>query len=154
MKNLLKPFIIILTILSLSACLKDTRDDTLVCEIPVTPYAAFKVVDQSSGEDLFFTATPKYQLKDFYAFTTQDKARHDTIKPKIYGTGTDRLFLIPLDYSKTKDTLIIKVANTPDDQFIYTVKKDLNPCGGSALDQAYFNNDAIVTTDGRYIIKK
>ena len=138
MKNFTKLFLAIASVLSLSACLKNTQDDTtIVCEPPVAPYAAFKVVDQASGEDLFFADKPKYQLKDFYAFKSGDKAHHDTIKPQIYSTGTNRIFLLPLDYSKTKDTLIIKVASTPDDQFAYTVVHNVGPCGGNALEKAY-----------------
>jgi hypothetical protein len=154
MKNPTKFFLAIITTLSFSACIKNADNNTLVCEPPVTTYAAFNITDQSTGDDLFFAANPKYQLKDFYAFTTKDKTRHDTIKPKIYNAGTVHVFLFPLDYSKSKDTLILKVANLADDQFAYTVNHNIGPCGGSALDKAYLNGTAIVTTDGKYILKK
>lgn len=150
-----KSFLMIAVITLLSACTKiNDKEQVLGCD-PVTSYARFQIADKLSGEDLFFSANPKYQLKDINLFKSSDKSYKDTIKTLVGGSGgSERYFLLRLNFNKPKDTLVVRIADTPNDQLIYTVKRANNPCEGDEIGQAYFNNTEVVIDKMKLIFKK
>ncbi|PYF75122.1 hypothetical protein [Pedobacter nutrimenti] len=135
-----------------------SKKERIICAAdPVSTYGAFRIVDQSTGTDLFFADHPKYSLKDIYAFKTKDLARHDTIRPIVFGKKeTIQAFILPLNFTKSRDTLILKIANTAEDKFIYTTKKATSQCSLNELDKIYLNNiEATYLKDQNvYILKK
>jgi hypothetical protein len=74
----------------------------------------------------------------------------------VYGTGSFQAFVIPLDFRKPKDTLILEIGNTPEDKFIYTTAKGTSPCSVGILDKIYLNDvEATYIKDQNvYILKK
>jgi len=146
-------FMIFALLLQLS-CSK--ADEGLNCTQQIMPYFAnFNFKDANSGEDLFFASSPKYKLKELYAFAVKDVARKDTIRPEVVGTGTERYFKIQLNNTVAKDTLLIKIGVLPDDKFIYTIKKDSKEvCPTYILDKAYFNEVEVIPNQNRLVFKK
>ena len=139
----------------LSACTKINDNTQVIGCDPVTSFARFQIVDKSSGQDLFFSTNPKYQLKDISLFKISDKNYKDTIKTLVAGPGgSERYFLLSINFKKPKDTLVVRIAGTPDDQLIYTVKRASNSCFADEIDQAYFNNTEVVNDKIKLIFKK
>lgn len=140
----------IATIPFFSACSKLPNSEIVGCD-PVELIAAFRVADKLSGEDLFFSNNPKYQLEDIKIYNVKDKAHKNPIPLTVFGNDDQRVFLLPLEYSNPIDTMIIKIANTTDDLFMYKTKKE--PCAVE-LKELSFNSAEIVPEKGILIFKK
>lgn len=120
------------------------------------PSVDFKVVNAQTGEDLFFSNTPKYTTSQICFFQTKDKLRKDTIRPEVIGSGASRYFKMRLTNPIQKDTLIFKVPianNTSEDLFIYSTKNGSDFCLSPVLNKAYLNNTELNTNAGKLIFK-
>jgi hypothetical protein len=147
-------FFTILSAVFFASCIKDsTYEPEIVCD-PTEPYVAFQVVDKVSGTDLYFSTDAKYKLNQFYAFKSSDKKHTDTIKPKIFSTATERVFLLPLNLARSADTLILKIADTPEDLLVYTSKPSDGVCHGHTLNKIFFNTVELQPTAGKFLLKK
>lgn len=154
MKKPIQYCLVILTAIVLSSCIKNEVDHgTIYCD-PGQPIALFRVVDKTTGVDLFFSDNPKYQLKDIIALKKKDETHTDTIKLEVFGNVAERVFILPLDYSKSENSIIIRIAGTPDDVFNYIYEKTNNPCESSKLVKANFNNVEPIRKEGVFIFQK
>lgn len=124
----------------LLSCTKKS-DNLIICNQSIPPtYLIFNVVESSTGQDLFFSATPALGLKEMYFFKTKDVSRKDTIRPEIVGAGTARNFKLLLDNIKLQDTLIMKVGNRPDDKLVSKFKKSQEVCPVPIIDKILVND--------------
>jgi hypothetical protein len=147
-------FFIILSVVFFASCIKDsTWEPEIACD-PQEPYAVFQVVDKVSGTDLFFGTDARYKLNQLYAFKSTDKKHTDTIKPKIFSTATERVFLLPLNLARSADTLILKIADTPEDLLVYTSKPSGGVCQGHTLNKIFFNTVELQPSAGKFLLKK
>lgn len=107
----------------LISCAK--KSDVIIgCNNSLPPvYLNFTVIDSSTGQDLFFSGSPVFGIKEMYFFKTKDIARKDTIRPTIEGSGASRSFKLSLDNTKLQDTLVMKVGNKPEGKLISKLKK-------------------------------
>jgi len=144
---------VIFLLLMVSACSKDNETSACLTYIPPA-YADFNVVSSQTDEDLFFSNTPTYKIKELYFFKIKDKLRKDTVRPDVVGAGAARYFKIELNNLVPSDTLVLKIANNPDDSFIYTIKKTDEECPNYILDKAFLNNKELATDNGKLILKK
>ena len=146
----------LVTLLLLQSCeKKGAGEEITICPAFIPPaYADFKVVSAQTNEDLFFSNQPRYKVNDLYFFKIQDILRKDTIRPDVLGAGAARYFKIRLVNTSLRDTLVLKIADLPDDRFIYTLKKTEEPCPNYGLDKAFLNNKELAIDDGKLILKK
>ena len=121
-------------------------------------YVNFKVVDASTGKDLFFSDNPKYTPDQIGFFKTKDKLFKEPKKPEVIGLGTQRYFKMQIDNIASKDTLLMKLpvsgGNETADVFSYTIMRSNEPCPSSIFDKAKLNNVDIAEANGKLIIKK
>lgn len=153
MRRPLQYFLVFMTIAFFASCTKEVPDNIIDCD-PVLPYVTFRVVDKTSGADLFFSDKPKYQLKDINLFRIKDVKYKDPIKLRNGENGAGRVFVFNFNNSLQRDTLIIKIANTPEDRLIYSVKTPANHCEGATMDKVIFNNVEVNVEKGLMILKK
>lgn len=153
MKNsfLLKYSLTICIAIVAVSCNKNTSKEIVGCDLALSPLILpFNVLDVNSGQDLFFSTSPRYETNAIYFFSIRDKTRKDTIRPAITGTATNRIFTVQINNTAIKDTLLMKVATNPDDIIIYEVKKGDGPCGGLAFDKVYFNGTQLTANNGKF----
>lgn len=143
----------IATITFFSACEKQPITEVIGCD-PVELNAGFRIVDKLSGENLFFSDKPKYQIEDIKIYNIRDKTHQKPISLTVIGKGDQRLFLLPIEFSNPIDTMVFEIANTPHDLFIYKYNRTKNPCEGDQIEQLSFNNVAVVPEKGILIFKK
>lgn len=125
------------------------------CTLVIRPvHLNFNVVESSTGQDLFFSATPILGLKEVYFFKTKDVNRKDTIRPAIEGTGTGRTFKLQLDNTKLQDTLIMKVGNRPEDKLVSKFKNSEEVCPNPIIDKILVNDLELTANQGKYRIRK
>lgn len=156
MKNYTKFILFSLTgFFSLLSCTK--KNNQIIACTNEMKYASvnFKVVSIQTGEDLFFSNTPKYTTSQICFFKTKDKLRKDTIRPEIIGSGTSRYFNMRLSNPIQKDTLIVKIPsnNSSEDLFIYSIKNGSDACLSPILNKAYLNNTELTVNADKLILK-
>lgn len=141
-------------ITSLSACLKETMDDDRNpgCD-PPSSNIYFKVLDKTSGADLFFGESPKYKINEINVYRTKDKTFKEPLRLTPVG-GDIRALSLAFDYHKPIDTLLIKIGDTPVDSLFYTVKKPANHCNPYEMENVKFNKTDIIREKGLLIFKK
>lgn len=145
---------ILCPIVALVACNKN-EDTKVACLTYIPPaYSDFNVVSSQTNVDLFFSNSPTYKVNDLYFFKITDKLKKDTIRPDVLGAGAARYFKIRLKNTSLSDTLVFKIANNPDDSFIYTIKKTDEECPNYILDKAFLNNKELATDNGKLILEK
>jgi hypothetical protein len=134
----------------LAGCAKK-KEPTQGCSlsIPVVNLK-FNVVD-SDGNDLFFSPAATDPITSLWVFEASDKARKDTLRPTVVGTGTARFFQLNINNTVAKDTLILTVPNNTDKSILYTIKQDSNPCPTYVINQVYFNGTIVSSDQGKYI---
>lgn len=138
----------------LMGCTKKS-DNIIICTQSIPPvYFNFNVVDSSTGQDLFFSATPAFGLKEMYFFKTKDVNRKDTIRPVIEGTAAARTFKLMLDNIKLQDTLLMKIGNKPEDKLVSKFKRTQEVCPAWVIDKIFVNDLELIPTQGKYQIKK
>lgn len=143
---------------SLLSCTKKKNNDVIACTYEMKyPSINFKVVNIQTGEDLFFSNTPKYTTSQICFFQTKDKLRKDTIRPEVIGSGVSRYFNMRLTNAIQKDTLILKVPatanNLHEDLFIYSTKNGDDFCLSPILNKGYLNNTELSVKSDRLIFK-
>lgn len=143
----------IATLTFFSACDKQPITEVIGCD-PVQTNAAFRVVDRLSGENLFFSDNPKYQIEDIKVYKIRDKTHQNPLELTVIGKGDQRSFLLPFDFSNPTDTMVFKIANTPDDLLIYKYTRSENHCEAGKIEQLSFNSTTVVPEKGSLIFKK
>ncbi len=155
MKQLTWPFLILIVTIALGACKTKKSEGQLMCVDLLMPiYANFRFTDKISGQDLFFSTDPKYALKDLAIYSTKDKDRKNPVTPEVLGTGADRYFRVQVGNTIFNDTLIVKIASTPEDQVTYSIKKIQSICPEYILDKVYFNNKEVAQIQNKLIFQK
>ncbi|MVN90486.1 hypothetical protein [Mucilaginibacter aquatilis] len=152
-------FIFTLTIIagilvSVSSCIKEADEPVIGCEPRPQLVLPLNIVDAATSENLFFSATPRYQVKDLYFFRKADVNRKDTIRPTVYGNANVKVFLVPLKIQSTGDTLIMKTGNHADDAIIYSVKNVNGDCPYTTLYNVLYNGSELAASGSGYIIKR
>jgi hypothetical protein len=136
------------------SCIKDNKEQPIGCEPRPLVVLPFNVLDASTKQDLFFSATPRYAISSLYLFRKKDKARKDTIRPIIFGPDTNRVFTVPVTNGVAQDTLLMHVGTNPDDVIIYTIKNQISECSSLTLDKVFFNGTQIISSEGRFNFTK
>lgn len=145
-------FLVIAGITFLSSCIKEAEVPNPGCDPPVSN-VFFQVVDKTSGKDLFFSESPKYKLDEINVYRLKDKSFKEPLR--LAPVGNDiRAFSLAFDFKKQKDTLIIKIADTPADSLFYTVKRPDNYCIPYEMENVQFNKVNIIREKGLLIFKK
>ncbi|MDB5090796.1 MAG: hypothetical protein JWR09_4790 [Mucilaginibacter sp.] len=137
------------------SCNKNIEQQQPGCDlVMLATVIPFNVLDASTGQDLFFSSSPRYQTSSLYFFSIKDKTRKDTIRPAVVETGAGGVFTIPFNYNVPQDTLLMKVATNPDDVIIYTRKKGTDACAAYMLDKVFFNGTQITSNQGKFNFTK
>lgn len=136
------------------SCIKNTKEQSLDCEPAPVAVLPFNVLDSTTGQDLFFAASPRYPTNSIYFFNIKDKLRKDTIRPVVAGTGNNRVFTVPVTNAVTQDTLLMKIAANTDDVIIYNFKNGTGECPYLSLDKLSLNGTTIVSSQGKYVFTK
>lgn len=152
MKNtfILKFVIAIFISISVVSCMKDDKEQPIGCEPAPVLSIPFNVLDASTGQDLFFSASPRYQTSSLYFFRKKDQARKDTIRPMIWGTGANRVFGVQVTNAITQDTLLMKIAANPDDVIIYNTKNGTGECPYLIFDKVLLNGTLLTANQGKF----
>jgi hypothetical protein len=130
------------------------KEPTQGCALSIAPLnLKFNVVD-SDGNDLFFSTTAINPTTSLWVFEASDKARKDTLRPAVEGTGTARFFQLNINNTIAKDTLILSIPNNTDKPILYTIKQESNPCPTYVINQVYFNETIVSSDQGKYIFSE
>lgn len=151
MKKAIKYVLSFSCMVMLVSCMKDAEDEIIGCDPPYST-GAFRVVDKTSGADLFLGNNPRYKRADVKIYPFNYKNDKDTLTLSMFKSATLSPFIVPLKISR--DTILLKIADLPMDTLIYTVKMPSNHCLPHTIDKAYFNSVEIVKEDNALIIKK
>lgn len=151
MKKSIKYLLSFSCMVMLVACMKDAEDEIIGCDPPESN-GAFRVVDKTSGTDLFLGSNPRYNRTDVKIYPFKYKNDKDTLRLSMYTSATLSAFMFRLKISR--DTILVKIADTPMDTLIYTVKMSSNHCLPHTIDKAYFNSVEMIKEDNALIIKK
>lgn len=129
------PFVKVALLISISVFTFSSikKNDELItgCEPRPALSLPVNILDIKTSEDLFFSSTPKYQLKDLYFFNKSDAARKDTIRASVINNINNaniKAFLIPLTISTGDNVLIMKIKDNADDTIILSVKEIKGEC--------------------------
>lgn len=151
MKKSIKYLLSFSCMVMLVACMKDAEDEIIGCDPPESN-GAFRLVDKTSGADLFLGSNPRYKRADVKIYPFKYKNDKDTLRLSMYTSATLSAFIFNLKSSG--DTILVKIADTPMDTIIYTVNKPSNHCQPNTIDKAYFNSAEMIKGDSALIIKK
>jgi len=108
----------------------------------VLPNINFRVVDKTTGEDLFFAATPKYKL-------SQLKLRHiingkpDSVFLRVDSAG--KKFNIFVPPTGPVDTITMQVADKPQDKLLFKTGKTPGCCPVLVLNSVSYNGTLVYT---------
>lgn len=138
-------------ILMLASCMKEPEDEIIGCDPPES-IGAFRIVDKTSGADLVIGSNPRYKRADVKIYPFNYKNDKDTLRLSMYTSATMSAFIFNLKISR--DTILVKIADTPMDTIIYTVNKPSHHCLPHTIDKAYFNSVEMIKEDNALIIKK
>jgi hypothetical protein len=148
MKNLCRYVAGLLLLLSGVSCSKN-KNKTNNCQlIPVAlilQAIKFRVVDKTSGQDLFFTPNPRYALTDIKIVFRNGSNKLDSISPpqkEELPNGSH--FVYPIPYTRTLDTCYIKIKNLKTDTVISIIEATKNECGTTSynLNKVQVNKNA------------
>lgn len=151
MKKSIKYLLGLSFILMLASCMKDAEDEIIGCDPPES-IGAFQVVDKTSGADLFIGSNPRYKRANVKIYPFNYKNDKDTLRLSMYTSAKLSAFIFNLKTSR--DTILVKIADTPMDTIIYTVNKPQNHCLPHTIDKAYVNSGEMIKEDNALIIKK
>jgi hypothetical protein len=151
MKKLIKCVLCFSYMVMLAACMKNVEDENIGCDPPESN-GAFRVVDKTSGADLFLGSNPRYKRADVKIYPFNYKNDKDTLTLSMFSSATRSAFIFRLKNSR--DTILVKIADTPMDTLIYTVKKSSNHCLPNTIDKAYLNSAEMIQDNNALIIKK
>lgn len=157
MKNLTKLILILFTTFFSIGCSKDNTD-SIACTGQIVPaYIKFNVVDDVTGQDLFFSANPVYNTDQIKFRKTTDTNNENPIVPEVIGSGNDRYFKMQINNTQKRDTLImllpVSPVSLPLDAFSYSIKKTEDICPVYIFDNGKFNGEEIVLNQERLIFK-
>jgi len=143
MKPFLRPLLAFVFILSvfcfMASCSSSTHDNKcLPCPmaLPAPPALTFSVVDKTSGADLFFGATAKYD-------TSQLKVHHivnghpDTAFLRI--DAVNQKFNVRITANHEVDTVTMNIADTPQDILLFKRKTTGGCCSSTYLSSITFD---------------
>lgn len=151
---LIKYALVIFISVTVSSCLKNPAEQPLGCE-PAPPLVlAFNVLDAGTGQDLFFSSSPRYPVSNLYFFRKKDQVRKDTIRPAIVEIGTTRIFTLAVTNLVGQDTLLMRIFSNPDDQIIYSMKNGTGECPYLTFDKVLLNGTTLTATQGKFSFLK
>lgn len=141
LKTLFKPVTLILWVTSLvflSSCTKKETEEGPCLAIFAPDQLLFSVVDQNTGADLFFSATPTYTTDQIYAIFGNQTAQ---VKPKVENpTGPNQHFSFNSINSDVSGFLKLYIAGQLKFTIIYTMKKENSSnCSRYVFDQLTIN---------------
>jgi hypothetical protein len=151
MKKLIKYLLSFSCMVMLVACMKDAEDEIIGCDPPESN-GAFRVMDKTSGADLFIGSNPRYKRADVKIYPFNYKNDKDTLTLSMFSSATQSAFIFSLKTSR--DTILVKIADTPMDTLIYTVKKSSHHCLPNTIDKAYFNSAEMIQENHVLVFKK
>lgn len=151
MKKSIKYLLSFSFILMLAACMKDPENEIIGCD-PPDSNGAFRIVEKTSGADLFLGSNPRYKRADVKIYPFNYKNDKDTLTLSMFSSATQSAFIFRLKVSK--DTILVKIADMPMDTLIYTVKTPSNYCLPYTIDKAYLNNVEVIEDINKALIFK
>lgn len=158
MKNLnqyIAGFFILLTCVS---CSKNKEKTGCLPVALIQPAFKFQVVDKNSGNDLFFSANPQYQLSDIsIEFRDRENKLNILSPPEHQNLGSGDNFIYTISRGKLVDTCFVKIKNLKTDTLISTITSTTTDCGVSlSLSRVKVNKNVPVdySKDITIVIKK
>jgi hypothetical protein len=139
--------IIYLALLSILAASCNTNKSTAKCgPCPlypiVAPNIAFRVVDKTSGHDLFFGSTAIYKISDLKMYHVIN-GKPDSIALNADSVGKYfRIFVVP---EHMVDTVTMQIANKPQDILLFTNAVTGGCCSRQYLRSVSFNGSIVYT---------
>jgi len=136
--------ILITTLLlgQLSSC-SDDNSENYACTLEViSDTLYFRIVDQSSGKDLFFSPDAKYQTKQL----SLQKSDGNQLRKLNYiisdDEGEERYFITAFPPLPEKDTIFMQVADLSPDTLSFAVNKEPDSfCPRYLISKLKFNDD-------------
>ncbi|MEO6633216.1 MAG: hypothetical protein ABIN13_15880 [Mucilaginibacter sp.] len=145
MKTLFYPIIglVLLAVIAIG-CTTNATNKCGPCPLiaQVLPNINFRIVDKTTGEDLFFAAAPKYKIG-------QLKLRHivngkaDSVFLRVDSAG--KKFNIFVPPSGPVDTVTMQVADKPQDLFLFKTGKTPGCCSFLVLNSVSYNGGVVYT---------
>jgi hypothetical protein len=109
-------------------------------------------VGKTSGSDLFFGSNPRYKRADLKIYPFKYKNLTDTLPVIMSSSATHSAFIFSIKPSR--DTILIKIADTQMDTLTYTVKRPSGACAPYTIEQAHLNSGEMVQEQRILIMKK
>lgn len=132
--------------------MRKSAKNLLLSIVVLISAACQKDVDKTSGVDLFFGKDAKYKRTDLKMYPYRYKNLNDTLPLRMLSSANHSAFIFTIKPSR--DTILIKIANTSMDTLMYTVKRPSNACEPYSIEQAYLNHNEVVPINNIFVLKK
>ena len=148
MKSLLNSIITLALLSALGlGCTSNATNKCGPCPLIATvlPNIKFRIVDKTTGEDLFFAAAPKYKIG-------QLRLRHivngkaDSVFLRVDSAG--KKFNIFVGPNGPVDTVTMQVADKPQDMLLFKTGKTPGCCSVVVLNSVSYNGAMVYTRAG------
>ncbi|MEN0056890.1 MAG: hypothetical protein AAGC65_24640 [Mucilaginibacter sp.] len=144
MKNFIQCCAGLLLMLTCISCSKKEKATCLLAPYAlILPSFDFKVVDKTTGTDLFFSAQPTYTLSDIKVVFKNTSNKVDSLAPPMKindGAGNRFHYIIP--GNRTTDTCFIKIKNLKTDTVISTIGSIKGECAPIVTIKIQVNQEA------------
>jgi len=108
----------------------------------VLPHINFRIVDKTTGDDLFFAAVPKYKISQL-KFHSIINGKPDTAFLSV--DSLDKKFTIFITNKGPVDTVTMQVADKPQDILLFTAGKTAGCCSVPFLSSVVYNGTTVFT---------
>ena len=144
LKPLLLLLIPVVLILSATSCHKTVQCPVLPVAL-VVPEMNFRVVDKTTGNDLFFGSTAIYKTNQLKVAQIINGNADSTV---LFVDSLQKLFIIRLPHAQPVNTVTMRVANLPQDNLVFNVSTtggSLCSVGEPLLDEVLYNGVSVYT---------
>jgi hypothetical protein len=143
----LEVLILLAACMLITGCAANSRNKCNICPAapPIIPYLSFRVVDKTSGNDLFFGAAAVYK-------TSQLKLNHlvngvaDSVH--VFVNSTDHDFQINVSPIHNVDTVTMNIASLPQDVFLFKTSTSTGCCPTLIFNAVLFDGNVVYTPAG------
>ncbi len=133
-----------LAIGSFSSCYKANKIICPPCALypTIIPHIQFRVVDKTTGEDLFFGDAAKYKISQIQTFHYTN-GYFDTLRLRV--DSINHTFFMGISQIHTPDTVTMQIANLSKDTFVFNTEAVGICCPKLVLNNVTLNNNIIYT---------
>jgi len=135
---------VMLLLVFASACTSNSTNKCGPCPLiaVVLPNLNFRIVDKTTGEDLFFAASPKYKIGQL-KFRHIINGKPDSVFLRVDSAG--KKFNIFMPPSGPVDTVTMQVADKPQDLLLFKTGKTPGCCSFLVLNSVTYNGNVVYT---------